>query len=82
MEWVTRSFETAHITLQCDCGWAGPDAEAGWDVQVECDRVVRQCPGCGDSVPEWGTLTPLEGAARVARGRLSSALVDAGVVDG
>ncbi|MFB6219153.1 MAG: hypothetical protein ABEH77_08285 [Halobacteriaceae archaeon] len=81
MEWVTRSFETPHVTFSCDCGWTGPDAAVGWDIQRERDRAVRRCPDCGDPVPEWGTVTPLDGAALVARGDLRAALADAGVVE-
>ena len=78
--WVTRSFDTPHIGLRCGCGWEGTDADIDdWDVQHERDRVVRVCPGCGRSVPEWGTLPSVEGAARIARGPLREALDDAGV---
>jgi hypothetical protein len=76
--WLERSFEAPNIALRDDCGWEGTDADIEeWDVQADSDRAVRRCPGCGDPVPEWGTLRPLDGAAQVARGPLREALAAA-----
>lgn len=80
--WIDRSFAHPNIALRCHCGWAGIDANIeAWDIQFEYDRVVRQCPNCGDPVPEWGTITSIDGAARIARGPLRKSLAEAGVVD-
>lgn len=66
----------------CDCGWSGTETEIEeWDVQQGRDRVVRRCPGCGEPVPEWGTFSPIDGVARVARGDLRAELEAAGVYD-
>lgn len=82
--WVDRSGEEPNVTLRCDCGWKGIDADVtDWDVQRERDRVVRQCPDCARPVPEWGTLRSIDGAASIARGPLAESLADAGVdIDG
>ena len=78
--WVSRAVDAPNIALRCDCGWAGTDADVeDWDVQVDRDRVVRNCPSCGRAVPEWGALRPIDGAAMIARGSLREALEDAGV---
>jgi len=80
--WVERSFEEPNIALRCDCGWEGVDSDVrDWDVQSGRDRVVRRCPNCGEPVPEWGALRPIEGAAAIARGPLREALVDAGAIE-
>lgn len=80
--WVERSFEEPHVELHCRCGWSGVDADVEtWDVQFDRDRVVRRCPDCGDPVPQWGALRPIDGAATVARGPLRRSLVDADVLD-
>ncbi|MFB6295858.1 MAG: hypothetical protein ABEH66_03335 [Halobacteriales archaeon] len=80
--WVDRSYDHPNILLRCSCGWEGIDADVeSWDVQVERDRVVRECPGCGRPVPEWGTLPSIDGAAKIARGPLNDALVEAGVIE-
>lgn len=80
--WVERSYEEPYLTFRCDCGWEGTDADVEeWTVQHDVDRAVRRCPGCETPVPEWGTLRPLDGAARIARGPLRKALDDAGVGD-
>lgn len=72
-----RSFSEPHVKLQCRCGWSGHDNEIDdWAVESERDRVVRRCPDCGDPVPEWGVLKPIEGAAKIARGPLKTALVE------
>lgn len=76
---VDRSFNEPHTRLECRCGWEGHDDDVeDWDVQRERDRVVRRCPSCGKSVPEWGALRPIDGAIHIARGPLREALVDAG----
>lgn len=70
-----RSFSDPHVRLQCRCGWRGHDDEIeDWAVETDRDRVVRRCPDCGEPVPEWGTLAPIEGAARIARGPLRAAI--------
>jgi hypothetical protein len=80
--WVERSFEAPNLALRCDCGWTGVDADVDeWDVQRERDRVVRKCPECDTAVPEWGTLAPIDGVTRVARGSLRTTLVEEGIVD-
>lgn len=72
-----RSFSEPHVRLQCECGWTGNDDDIDdWAVQTQRDRVVRRCPDCGAPVPEWGALAPIDGAARIARGPLKTALVD------
>lgn len=81
--WVKRSLEAPNLALRCDCGWTGVDADVDeWDVQQDRDRVVRKCPECGSTVPEWGTFSPMEGVVRVARGSLRTTLVEEGIVDG
>ena len=46
---VDRSFSEPHTLLTCRCGWEGHDDDIGsWDVQRDADRVVRECPDCGD----------------------------------
>jgi len=78
--WVERSFDAPNIALRCRCGWQGVDADVeAWSIERDRDRAVRRCPDCGEPVPEWGTIRPLTGAARVARGDLARALADAGV---
>lgn len=73
-----RSFSEPHVRLRCECGWTGYDDDVDdWAVQVERDRVVRRCPDCGSPVPEWGALGPIDAAARIARGPLKTALVEA-----
>ena len=73
-----RSFSEPHVQLECHCGWTGHDDDIDdWAVEPERDRVVRRCPECGDSVPEWGVLQPIEGAAKIARGSLETALAEA-----
>jgi len=80
---VDRSFSEPHTLLTCRCGWEGHDDDIErWDVQRDSDRVVRQCPSCSDPVPEWGTIRPVDAAARIARGPLRRSLVEAGVLDG
>jgi predicted RNA-binding Zn-ribbon protein involved in translation (DUF1610 family) len=79
---VGRSFSDPHTLFQCRCGWEGHDDDVErWDVQRANDRVVRVCPDCGEPVPEWGTIRPIDAAARVARGPLETSLVDAGVLE-
>ena len=79
---VDRSFDHPNVELTCRCGWVGVDADVDtWAVEFERDRVVRRCPDCGESVPEWGALGPIDGAARIARGSLRRSLVDAGVLE-
>lgn len=81
--WVGRDFDSPHVALRCDCGWTGTDAEIDdWDVQFDRDRVVRKCPNCDEPVAEWGTLRPIDGAVRIARGPLRKALADAGFISG
>lgn len=59
----------------CVCGWTGLESElSDWDVQSERDRVVRVCPGCSTSVPEWGTLRPIDGVVQVAGDALQATL--------
>jgi len=71
---VTGSVETQY---RCACGWEGPESElVDWDVQTDRDRVVRVCPGCESSVPEWGCLRPIDGVRRVAEGNLQRALTN------
>lgn len=72
-----RSFSEPHVQLECQCGWTGHDDDIDdWTVDSERDRVVRQCPECEDTVPEWGVLQPIAGAAKIARGSLETALAD------
>jgi hypothetical protein len=72
-----RSFSEPYVRLQCECGWTGYDDDVdGWAVQPARDRVVRRCPDCGTPVPEWGALRPIDGAARIARGPLRTALAE------
>jgi len=76
---VTRSFSEPNIGLHCECGWSGTDDDiTDWSVEVEQDRVVRQCPNCEQTVPQWGVLEPIRGACKIARGPLKRALVEAG----
>lgn len=78
---LDRSFSEPNLHLQCACGWSGHDDDIEtWDVQKDRDRTVRCCPECGDPVPEWGALGPIEGAAQIARGPLRSSLVAAGYI--
>lgn len=75
---IDPSDDRPNIGLECTCGWVGVDDEIeDWDVQPERDRVVRVCPSCGEPVPEWGCLEPIDGVARIARGSLAEALADA-----
>jgi hypothetical protein len=79
---VERSFSDPNIQLTCRCGWEGLDADVEeWAIEVDRDRAVRRCPSCGEPVPEWGTLRPLDGAARIARGPLAEALAAADSAD-
>lgn len=72
-----RSFSEPNVKLQCRCGWTGHDNDIeDWAVETERDRVVRRCPDCGSSVPEWGVLQPIAGAEKIARGPLKTALVE------
>lgn len=74
---VTRSFSEPHIGLECECGWSGTDDDIDdWIVEADRDRVVRCCPGCGEPVPEWGVLEPIDAAAKIARGSLKRALAE------
>jgi len=76
---IKPGYSQPNIRLACTCGWEGHDDDiTDWDVQIGRDRVVRICPSCGEPVPEWGTLTPIEGAAQLARGPLEQSLADAG----
>lgn len=76
---LERSFSEPNLSLQCACGWSGHDDDIeNWDVQESHDRTVRCCPACGEPVPEWGTLRPIDGAARIARGPLRASLIAAG----
>lgn len=69
-----------HFT--CDCGWNGLETDIErWDVQVDRDRVVRRCPGCGNPIPEWGTFPSIDSVARIAKGDLRDELKAAGVYD-
>lgn len=80
---IDRNFSEPKIHLECSCGWRGPDdAVEDWIIEHDRDRVVRRCPDCGESVPEWGTFPSIDGAAALARGSLRSALVDADVLEG
>lgn len=68
-----------YLDLECGCGWTGHDRDVeDWAVETGRDRVVRRCPGCGEAVPEWGALQPVDAAVRIARGPLRDALVEAG----
>jgi|GEM_PF-2040395 len=79
---VDRSFSEPHTLLQCRCGWTGHDDDVRrWDVQRDSDRVVRVCPDCGEPVPEWGTIRPIEAAAGIARGPLADSLREAGYTE-
>lgn len=70
----------AEYEYDCTCGWHGKESEIDrWDVQQDRDRVVRICPDCGESVPEWGTFGPIEGLIPLARGPLRDSLEAAGV---
>ncbi|GAA0475422.1 hypothetical protein GCM10008985_34750 [Halococcus dombrowskii] len=72
---VRRSFSSSYITYECHCGWVGDNSDIEeWDIQRDRDRAVRICPACGTPMPEWGTHTPIEGVAKVARGPLHEAL--------
>lgn len=65
---------------RCECGWRGLESELkDWDVQRYRDRIVRVCPGCCESVPEWGCLKPIDAAARLARGSMRESLAAQGV---
>lgn len=76
---VERSFSEPHIMLNCQCGWSGNDDEIeDWAVQPDRDRVVRQCPACGEPVPEWGALRSIDGVTQLARGPLRASLAEAG----
>lgn len=64
-----------YIELECRCGWTGYDCcIEDWMVEHERDRVVRRCPKCENPVPEWGTLQPIEAAARIATGALEASI--------
>ncbi|MFC6731798.1 MULTISPECIES: hypothetical protein [unclassified Haladaptatus] len=77
-----RSFSEPHAKLDCRCGWTGhDDAIVDWNIEPARDRVVRRCPDCGEAVPEWGTLQPIEGVAKIARGELRAALAESDAVD-
>jgi hypothetical protein len=79
---VARSFSEPYILLHCRCGWEGHDDDVErWEVQRANDRAVRVCPDCDESVPEWGTIRPLDATARIARGPLKTSLVETGVLD-
>lgn len=72
---VEQSFEEPYIVFQCDCGWRGYDRDiVDWDVQTEYDRIVRKCPSCQGTIPEWGALAPIDGVARIARDPLQIAI--------
>ena len=74
-----RSFSEPHVELECRCGWTGyDDGIEDWAVEQERDRVVRCCPDCGEPVPEWGVIRPIEGAAQIAAGPLEAALRESG----
>lgn len=78
--WVERSFDAPNVRFRCSCGWEGIDEDVdAWEVQKARDRVVRQCPACGDAVPEWGAIPSIEGAAIVARGPLRRAIDESDV---
>lgn len=80
---VRPSYYEPNIHLQCSCGWEGIDEDIEkWDIQHDRDRVVRRCPSCQNTVPEWGTLSPISGAAEIARGPLREDLVESGVITG
>jgi len=80
---VDRSFSEPHIRLQCRCGWKGHDDDIRrWDVQRDTDRVVRVCPDCAESIPEWGTIRPIDAATGIARGPLKTSLIEASIIDG
>ena len=65
---------------RCRCGQTTPESELDeWDVQHDRDRVVRVCHDCGESIPEWGCLTPIDAVARVAYGQLAASLAEQGV---
>ena len=73
----SRSFTGSHVQLNCSCGWTGHDNDiVSWAVDTERDRVVRQCPGCSEIVPEWGVVQPIDGATKIARGPLADALAE------
>lgn len=66
------------MRLHCDCGWEGTESDVtDWDVQYARDRVVRKCPNCAEPIPEWGTFRPIDGVARIAKGRLQELLTEA-----
>ena len=74
-EWVSRTYGDPYLQLSCDCGWVGRDADiTDWVVQDERDRVLRQCPGCEEPVPEWGAFRPIDALADHAHGSLAEAL--------
>jgi hypothetical protein len=80
--WVSRSFDSPHVGLRCDCGWTGTDADVvEWTVQPDSDRAVRNCPDCGRPVLEWGALRGLDGLATIARGPLRAALEAEGLIE-
>lgn len=71
------SMGATETEYRCECGWTGLESVLeDWDVQPARDRVVRVCPGCGASVPEWGCLGPIDGVRRVADADLEDALAD------
>ena len=75
MEYGSPAFQFA-----CDCGWTGRETDIDdWAVEIEHDRVVRCCPGCGDPIPEWGTYRPIDGISQLARGPMRQALREAGI---
>lgn len=79
-QYLERSFEAPELVLRCDCGWVGADTDvAEWVVESRRDRVVRECPSCGEPVPEWGALRSIHGVAQVAYGPLAEAIAEADV---
>jgi len=71
------STGTTETEYRCPCGWVGAESALDdWDVQPDRDRVVRVCPACESTVPEWGCLSPLDGVRSVAEGDLRSALAE------
>jgi hypothetical protein len=74
---VERSFSEPNIRLTCRCGWEGHDVDIkDWVIDTEHDRTVRRCPSCGEAVPEWGAIQPVEGAAAIAHGPLADAIAE------
>jgi len=74
------SVGDAETEYACRCGWRSGETElTDWDVQREYDRVVRVCPDCEMSVPEWGCLAPIDAVVRIARSDLADALERQGI---